>query len=153
MDLGDAAAECRLVVHLRGHVGKKEHLPVAGAGDDRQFLALVHDLEAGVAHAVLAAHRLEVLLPALPLGRVGEHEVELLRREGVVGECGPFRAADDVVGALAFALEEHVGLADGVRFGVDLLAVQQAPDLLAALVANGTERLLGDGEHAARAGG
>ena len=143
----------RLVVHLRGHVGEEEHLAVAGAGDERQLLALVHHLEARVAHAVLAAHRLEVLLPALAVGRIGEHEVELLRREGVVRERGPFRAADDVVGALALALEQHVGLADGVGLGVDLLAVEQALDLLAALGADGGERLLGDGEHAARAAG
>ena len=153
VDLGDAAAERRLLVHLRGHVGQEEHLPVAGAGDERQLLALVHDLEARVAHAVLAAHRLEVLLPALAVGRVGEHEVELLRGEGVVRERGPLRAADDVVGALAFALQQHVRLADGVGLGVDLLAVEQAPDLLAALGADGGERLLGDREHAARAAG
>ena len=142
-----------LCVHLRRHVGEEEHLPVAGAGDERQLLALVHDLEARVAHAVLAAHRLEVLLPALPVGRIGEHEVELLGREGVVRERGPFRAADDVVGALAFALQQHVGLADGVGLGVDLLAVEQALDLLAALRGDRRERLLGDGEHAAGAAG
>jgi hypothetical protein len=77
--LGDAAAERRLAVHLRGHVGEEEHLPVAGAGDERELLALVHDLEARVAHAVLAAHGFQVLLPALAVGRIGEHEVELLR--------------------------------------------------------------------------
>ena len=115
-----------LCVHLRRHVGEEEHLAVAGAGDEREFLALVHHLEARVAHAVLAAHRFEVLLPALAVGRIGEHEVELLRGEGVVRERGPFRAADDVVGALAFAFQQHVGLADGVGFGVDLLAVEQA---------------------------
>ena len=153
MDLGDAATERRLLVHLRGRVGEEEHLAVAGAGDERQLLALVHDLESRVAHTVLTAHRLEVLLPALAVGWVGKHEVELLRRERVVRERGPFRAADDVVGALAFALQQHVGLADGVGFGVDLLAIEQAPDLLAALFANGGERLLGDGEHAAGAAG
>jgi hypothetical protein len=49
-----------------------------------------------------------------------------------VRQRGPLGAADDVVGALAFALEQHVGLADGVGLGVDLLAVEVAPDLLAA---------------------
>ena len=126
VDLGDAAAERRVAVHLRRHVGEEEHLAVAGAGDERQLFALVHHLEARVAHAVLAAHRLEVLLPALPVGRIGEHEVELLGGEGVVRERGPFRAADDVVGALAFAFEQHVRLADGVSLGVDLLAVEEA---------------------------
>ena len=58
-----------------------------------------------------------------------------------------------MVGALAFALEQHVRLADGVGLGVDLLAVEQALDLLAALRADRRERLLGDGEHAARAAG
>ena len=113
-----------LCVHLRRHVGEEEHLAVAGAGDERQLLALVHHLEARVAHPVLAAHRFEVLLPALPVRRIGEHEVELLRREGVVRERGPLRAADDVVGAFALALQQHVRLADGVGLGIDLLAVE-----------------------------
>ena len=41
-----------------------------------------------------------------------------------MGEGEPFRAADDVVGVFALALEEHVGLADGVGLGVDFLAVE-----------------------------
>ena len=97
VDLGDAAAERRVVVHLRGHVGQEEQLAVAGAGDEGQFLALVHHLEARVAHTVLAAHRFEVFLPALAVGRVGEHEVERLGRKGIVRKSGPFGAADDVV--------------------------------------------------------
>ena len=131
VNFSDAAAEGGLGVHLRRHVGQEEHLPVAGAGDEREFLALVHHLEARVAHPVFAAHRFEVLLPALPIRRIGEHEVELLGREGVVRERGPFRAADDVVGALALAFKQHVRLADGVGLGVDLLAIEQALDLLA----------------------
>jgi hypothetical protein len=52
-------------------------------------------------------------------------------------------AADDVVGALAFALEQHVRLADGVGLGVDLLAVEVRGHLLAALLgAIFSERLL-----------
>ena len=113
VDLGDAAAEGRVVVHLRRHVGEEKHLAVAGAGDEGEFLAVVHDLEARVAHAVLAAHGFKVFLPALAVGRVRHHEVELHRGEGVVGEGGPFRATDDVVGIFVLALEEHVGFADG----------------------------------------
>ena len=82
---------------------------------------------------VLAAHALEVALPALAVGRIGEHEVELARREGVVGERRVLRAADDVVRRLALALEQQVGLADGVGLGVDLLAVEVRGDLLAVL--------------------
>jgi hypothetical protein len=51
-------------------------------------------------------------------------------------------AADDVVGALALALEQHVGLADGVGLGVDLLAVEVGGDLLAVLGGELLERLL-----------
>ncbi len=96
-------------------------------------VAGVLDDETRVLDAVLAAHALEVALPALAVGRIGEHEVELARREGVVGERGVFRAADDVVGRLAFAFEQQVGLADGVGLGVDLLAVEVRGDLLAVL--------------------
>jgi hypothetical protein len=124
VDLGDAAAEGGVVVHLRRHVGEEEHLAIAGASDEREFLALVHDLEAWVPHAVLAAHGFEVLLPALAVRRVRHHEVQRHGGEGVVGEGEPFRAADDVVGVFALALEEHVGLADGVGLGVDFLAVE-----------------------------
>ena len=151
--LGDAASEGRVGVHLRRHVGEEEHLTVTRPGHERQLLALVHHLEARVAHVVLAAHRLQVFLPALAVGRIGEHEVELLGRERVVRERGPFGAAHDVVGTLAFALEQHVGLADGVGLGVDLLAVEQARHLLCALRANRRESLFAHGEHAARAAG
>ena len=128
-------------------------MPVARTGDQRQFLSVMHDFETRVSHAVLAAHRLEVLLPTLPVRRVGEHEVELLRREGVVRERGPLRAADDVVGALALALQQHVCLADSIGFWVDFLAVEQALDLLVALVGDCGECLFSDRQHSARAAG
>ena len=71
-----------LVLHLREHVGQEQHLAVAGAGDERVLrIAGVLDDEARVLDAVLAAHPLEVALPALAVGRIGEHEVELARRE------------------------------------------------------------------------
>jgi hypothetical protein len=103
--------------------------------------------------AVLAAHALQVGLPALAVGRVGEHEVELARGEGVVGERGVLRPADDVVRRVALALEQQVGLADGVGLGVDLLAVEVGGDLLAVFGGELLQRLLGDGQHAARAAG
>ena len=37
VDLGDAAAERGVVLHLAQHVGQEEHLAVAGAGDERVF--------------------------------------------------------------------------------------------------------------------
>ena len=110
VDFGDAAAEGGFGVHLRRHVGEEQHLAVAGARDERKFFAFVHHLVARVAHAVFAAHRFQVLLPALAVRRIGEHEIKIFRREGIVRKRGPFRAADDVVGALAFALQQHVPL-------------------------------------------
>ena len=107
----------------------------------------------GVAHVLLAAHPLQVGLPALAVGRVGEHEVELAGREGVVDEGGVLRAADDVVGRLALALHQQVGLADGVGLGVDLLAEQVRGDVLAVLGRELPQSLLGDGQHAAGAAG
>jgi hypothetical protein len=106
-----------------------------------------------VAHAVLAAHGLEVLLPALPIRRVGEHEVEFPGGEGVVRERGPLGAAHNVVGGLALTLQQHVGLTDGVGLGLTFLTVEQALDLLVALRSDRSQRLLSDGEHAARAAG
>ena len=91
------------MLHLGELVGQEEHLAVAGAGD-RGVLGIVRvlDHEARIAHLLLAAYALQVGLPALPVRRVGEHEVELARREGVVGQRGVLRAAHDVVGGLPF---------------------------------------------------
>ena len=50
-----------------------------------------------------------------------------------MGERGPFRAADDVVGVFTLAFEEHVGLADGVGFGIDFLAVEVGDDFFFVL--------------------
>ena len=135
-------------------MARKEHLAVAGAGDQGVLgIAGVLDDEARVAHSLLAAHALQVGLPALAVGRVGEHEVELAGREGVVSERGVLRASDDVVGRLALALQQQVGRADGVGLGVDLLAEQVRGDVLAALGRKLAQRLLGDGEHPAGAAG
>ena len=154
MHLGDPAAERRVLLHLRELVGEEEHLAVAGAGDQGVLgIARVLDDEARVAHVLLAAHALQVGLPALAVGRVREHEVELAGREGVVGERGVLRAADDVVGRLALALQQQVGLADGVGLGVDLLAEQVCRDVLAVLGRKLLQRLLGHGQHAAGAAG
>ena len=154
MHLGDAAAARGALLHLRELVGEEEHLAVAGAGDQGVLgIAGVLDDEARVAHILLAAHALQVGLPALAVGRVGEHEVELAGREGVVGEGGVLRAADDVVGRLALALQQQVGRADGVGLGVDLLAEQVRGDVLAALGRKLAQRLFGDGEHPAGAAG
>ena len=68
-----------------------------------------------------------------------------------LAERRPFRPADDVVRRLALALEQQVGLADGVGLGVDLLAVEVGGDLLAVLRGELRQRLLGDGQHAAGA--
>ena len=97
--LGDAAAECGVLLHLGELVGEEEHLAVVGAGDQRILrVAGVLDDETRVAHVLLAAHALQVGLPALAVGRVGQHEVELTGREGVAGQGGVRRTADDVVG-------------------------------------------------------
>ena len=128
-------------------------MTIAGTGDERKLFAVVHHLEARIADPFLAAHRFEVFLPALPIRRIGEHEVEFLRRESVVRERGPFRAADDVIGAFALALQQHVRLADGVGFGIDLLPVEQAPDFLFAFCRNRRERFLRDCQHPARTAG
>ena len=73
------------MAHLAGHVGQEKHLPIAGAGDEGVFRVVrVCDLKARIAHPLLAAHGFEVFLPTLAVRRIGEHEGELLGREGVV---------------------------------------------------------------------
>ena len=96
--LGDAAAERGVLLHLGQLVGQEQHLAVAGTGDQRILgLARMFDHKARVAHVVLAAHALQIGLPALAVGWVGEHEVELTGRESVVGQGRVRRAAHDVV--------------------------------------------------------
>ena len=90
-------------------------------------------LKRGSLHAILPAHRFEVILPALAVGWIGEHELELSGGKGVVRERGVFGAADDILGVVALALQQHIGLADGVGFGVDLLAEEKGRRLLVPL--------------------
>ena len=149
--LGDAAAERRVVLHLAEHVDQEHQLAVAGAGDEAELrVAGVLDDEARVAHVALAAHAFEVGLPALAVGRVGEHEVELAGGEAVLREG---RAEAEVLGLFAFALEQQVGLGDGVGLRVHLLAVEVDGDVLAVLAGQLAQPLLRHGEHAAGAAG
>ena len=113
-------------------------------------VAAVRDEKAGVAQFVLAAHAVEVGLPTLAVGRIGEHEVELARRKGVLGERG---AELEVFRLFSFALQQQVGLADGVGFRLTLLAEQVDGDILAVLPGEATQGVLGDGQHAAGAAG
>ena len=73
--------------------------------------------------------------------------------ERVVGQRRVRRSADDVVCGVAFALEQQVGLADGVGFGVDFLAVEMGGDLFAPFPGEFPERVFGHGQHAAGAAG
>ncbi len=121
----------------------REYSGVAGVLDD----------ETRVLDVALAAEALQVAFPALAVGRIGEHEIELARREGVVGQRRVLGSADQVVGRLALALEEEIGLGDGVGLGVDLLTVEVGGDLLAARPGDLPKRLFGDGEHPAGSAG
>ncbi len=56
-----------------------------------------------------------------------------------------------VVGFHPLALEDEVGLADGVGFGVDLLAVEVDRNLLAVFGSELRQRLFGNGQHPAGA--
>ena len=117
------------LVHL------EHELPVAGAGDELEFgVARVADDEARVIEFLLAAHAVQIGLPTLAVGRVGDHEIEFAAAELVGGQGGFVRAADDVLGLRSFALQEQVGLADGVSFVADFLAEQVDGYFLAVLV-------------------
>ena len=68
------------------------------------------DREAPVSHALPAAHTFELRLPAPAMRRVGEHEVEPVHWESVVGQGGAHRAADDRAGGIPLSPEQHSGL-------------------------------------------
>ena len=121
----DAASQRRVVLHFLQLVHQEHQLPVAGTGNELELgIASVIDDEARVAEPLFTAHAVEIGLPTLAVRRIGEHEVELARRKLVSRQCGLVRAADEVFRLIAFALEQQVGLADGVGFGVDLLPEQ-----------------------------
>ena len=84
------------------------------------------------------------LLPLHAEGRIGKHVVEDFRQQAVGGEG----VAEDDVGDV-LALDEHVGLADGVGLGVQFLAVHDQP----GVGVQAGEVLAGHAQHAARAGG
>ena len=141
----------RAPLHLAQHVGEEEHLPVAGAGDEAVFgVVIVLDQESLVLEVPLATHAFEVGLPRLAVGRIGEHEVELAAGEGVVGEG---RAEPDVVRLVALALEDEVGLADGIGLRVHLLPEQVDRHVLVAPTGEPGKRLFRDRQHPARAAG
>ena len=98
VNLGDAAPCRGAVLHLREHVCQEQHLTITGAGDERVLgITAVFDQKARILDVRLAAQAFQVTLPALAVGRIGEHEVEFAGRKGVIGERRVFRPPDDVV--------------------------------------------------------
>jgi hypothetical protein len=75
--------------------------------------------EAMTSHVLLAAHALQVHLPALAIRRIGEHEVKFAGGESVAREC---RAEFHVFSSSLLTHEQQVGLAYSVSFGIELLA-------------------------------
>ncbi len=86
--------------------------------------------EAWVPNVPPAAHTFEIALPALAVGRVGEHEVEFLARKAVLGESG---AEPKVLRIGTLALDKQVRLGYGVGLRVDLLAEEMDADVLTVL--------------------
>ena len=103
----DPAAQGGVILHLAQHVDKEEELPVAAPGDQGVFgVSCVLDDEPVVGDAVSSAHPVLVGFPTLPVGRIAQHEVERLALEGIIGQCGVFRSANDVGVGVLLALEE-----------------------------------------------
>ena len=114
VDLSDTAAEFGGVLHLGEYVGEEEHLAVAGPGHERIVRVVrMLDSEPGVLDTALAAHALQVALPALAVGRIGEHEVELAGREGIVGRNAALPVARQAPASLKEATDplarQHLG--------------------------------------------
>jgi hypothetical protein len=134
----DAAAALHGRAHLAEQVQQEQQRAVRHARQARPEAAAVALL------LVLVADGLLDLLPLHAEGRVGEHVVEQLAQQAVVAE----RVAEHDV-ADVLAADQHVGLADGVRLGVQLLAEQRQPGLGVQLV----QVLARHRQHAAGAGG
>ena len=89
------------------------------------------------------------LLPFDAKRRIGKHVVKLLARQAIVGQRV---AVDDVADVLP--LDQHVGLADRVRLGVQFLAVHHQPSIrVVPLPSLGTHQMiLGHRQHASGSG-
>ena len=170
---GVAGEECRAVVnrrdaralrlgferrHLREHFEDEQELSVGGARGGVHILFLAREVDELHAEAVVEQFRvvvdeLLVLLPALSVGRIRDHVAEALLGETVVGEhaleLGDRVAVADVLGV--GSLDDEVGLADGVGFGVHLRAGEEDGGGVHAQRLN--EIALRFGQHAARAAG
>ena len=102
-------------------------------------------MKARVLDAVLAAHTLQIALPALAVRRIRKHEIELARRKRIIRQCRMRRSSDDVVRGLAFALQQQIGFADRVRFRIDILSIEVRRDFLTVLPRELLQGLLTDG--------
>lgn len=135
-------AEAAAAVPGRAHLGDEVH--------EEEQRAVAHAGQAGAEAAVVALFRVlffDLLLNLLPLhaeGRIGEHVVEVLPMQAVGGEG----VAEDDVGDV-LPLDQHVGLADGVGLGVQLLSKHDEAGVGVDL----GEVLVAHAEHTAGAGG
>ena len=113
------------MLHLRDEVRHEHELAVARARDERVLtIARVRDDESRVDDLLRPTEAFLVGLPALAIRRVREHEVELLARKRVIRQRRVFGAALHIICGFALALQNQVGLRDGVGLGVDLLTVE-----------------------------
>lgn len=137
-DDAEPAAALFSGTHLGNQVHQEEQRAVADAGQTGAETPV---------EAVLLMFLFDFLLNLFPFdaeGGIGEHVVKVLAGELIVGEGV---AMLDVFDVLPF--DQHVGFADRVGFGVELLTVHDEPGIgvLAAQV------LFGNGEHASGSGG
>ena len=65
-----------------------------------------------------------------------------------MGQGRPLGTANDMVGGLTLALHQHVGLADGVGLGINLLAEQIGLDLFTMRCGQPKQRLFRKCQHA-----
>ncbi len=121
----------------------------AHLGDEvqqKQHGAVTHARQAGAESAVISlllvlfANLLLDLFPFHAKGRVGQHVIERLARVPVITQ----RVAEGDVGNI-LPLDDHVGLADGVRLGVEFLPKHGESGFGVVL----GQIFAGDAEHAA----
>ena len=142
----------RVVLHLAQHVGQETSSGRRWSESlgSSSGLPSCSTTKRGSVMPDLPPMRSRSALPALAVGRIGEHEVKLPGWESVRGERG---AILYVVRLAAFSFQDEVGLANGIGLRVDLLAVQIDGDLCAPLIGELGQSLFGDGQHPAGAAG
>ena len=114
------------------------------------FTAFKIGIKAGIQNLLFTAHLFGVNFPAFPVGRIGQHKIELSCGVSVQGKR---RAIADMIRLFPIAFEQHIRLADRICFRVHFLSKQMNRHILSILLGNRQKPVLCNSKHTASPAG